>query len=569
MILMALPVTEASSEEKKKKFDAPKDMVITFVERNDPSSSRGNYLQIDIALSEDVYDYMTDDEKYCEDPAFYYISDESGEAERCEAIVLSSRKVKCEFQYDYKLDDGDWQYGSSLDLDTNKNNCRVVLGRDDSVVQLRFYGNDLSEIFSENKLPERGFFDSHKIYFRVRQLVTYNTVTKLYSNDDLYKNKNYSNISFYRFLFDKQTFSGLIVSDWGEASYENKIPTIDPLVLINHPPVIKTAELKKADDGNPYFDCTAEPVHDEVNLLTSVSKSQLKVDMWVKRGGGEWVSKRGIKGFSEKFTMDARDFFGSEEEIDKVAYEVKFRYEFDEADYTHNGKTGIIYSPFSNVISKTAKSKPPEPPKLRQPLWSNASQWALDELEKACEMELIPEVLNGSDFTKPITRAEFAAICVKAYEKLGNTTLEAADVNPFNDTQDSEVLKAYRAGFVAGISDDVFEPESLLNREQAAAMLTRVVKKVSFPKWTLATDVNYALEYTMSEKFSDDENISDWARPSVYFMVSKGIISGFGNNTFGAKNINNAQKQNGYANATREQAVLMAYRVVASIGISK
>ncbi len=494
------------------KYDKPQNVFITYIENNNPHSPRGSYFELECTISDDVKKIYN---------------------------------VTCEIQYDYKLDGGGWQSGSSLDSNIDKNIADDTLGNGVNTINFRLYGKDLKDVFPEDRMPEESFFDSHTIRFRIRQIVTKNVIVMFEGVEKYY----YPELNF---------------SKWAEVSYNNQLRILDPVSLIDHAPVIKTAELRKSDDGKSYFDCTAEPVHEDINELISVTKSQLKVNMWVKMGGGEWVSKRGIEGFSEKFRVDASDFFGSDE-IDKVEFEVKLRYEFEQSNYPPRGKEGVIFGPFSNIISKANEPELFETPQIIKPLWSNASEWALDELKKACEMELIPEVLNGSDFTKPITRAEFAAICVKAYEKLGNTTLEAADVNPFNDTQDSEVLKAYRAGFVAGISDDVFEPESLLNREQAAAMLTRVVKKVSFPKWTLATDVNYALEYTMSEKFSDDENISDWAKQSVYFMVSKGIISGFGNNIFGAKNITAAHEQEGYANTTREQAVLMAYRMSGKI----
>ena len=199
-------------------------------------------------------------------------------------------------------------------------------------------------------------------------------------------------------------------------------------------------------------------------------------------------------------------------------------------------------------------------------LWSYASDWAVPELEKAAEYGLIPESLYGTDLTRPITRAEFAAVSVKVYESLsGQAATPPAGLNPFNDTSDIEVLKAFNVGITAGTSSTTFEPNLILNREQAATMLTRVYKRIAFDGWTLATDANFPLPYTRQAPFADDSDISDWARDSVYFMVSKGVIQGMGNNLFAPNNVTSAQEAANYASATREQALLISTRMVENL----
>ena len=180
-------------------------------------------------------------------------------------------------------------------------------------------------------------------------------------------------------------------------------------------------------------------------------------------------------------------------------------------------------------------------------------------------MGLIPEILDGADLTADITRAEFAAVSVKVYEALANGKAIPAVINPSTDTNDVEILKAYNIGAVNGTSATTYSPNDLLNREQAAAMLTRVFKKVSIPNWTLATDSQFALPFEKPALFADDADISDWAKDSVYFMVANGIINGVGNNKFAPKNVTSADEANGYANATREQALIIAVRMVENL----
>ena len=196
---------------------------------------------------------------------------------------------------------------------------------------------------------------------------------------------------------------------------------------------------------------------------------------------------------------------------------------------------------------------------------ATASEWAVAELERAEELGLIPDSLDGADLTADITRAEFAAVAVKVYEALLGTPAIPAVINPFTDTNDVEILKAYNIGAVNGTSATTYSPNDLLNREQAAAMLTRVFKKVSIPNWTLATDSQFALSFEKPALFADDADISDWAKDSVYFMVANGIINGVGNNKFAPKNVTSADEANGYANATREQALIIAVRMVENL----
>ena len=197
---------------------------------------------------------------------------------------------------------------------------------------------------------------------------------------------------------------------------------------------------------------------------------------------------------------------------------------------------------------------------------ASGSEWANEELEKADAMGLIPDCLDGADLTADITRAEFAAVAVKVYEALSGTPAIPIVNNPFTDCNDVEVLKAYNIGAVNGTSATTYDPDALLNREQAATMLTRVFKKVTLAGWTLPTDSQFTLPYTKPAAFADDKDISDWAKDSVYFMAANGIINGVGNNKFAPKNVTTEEQATGYANATREQALLIAVRMMENLG---
>lgn len=269
----------------------------------------------------------------------------------------------------------------------------------------------------------------------------------------------------------------------------------------------------------------------------------------VSIGGGEWKQVH----LTERNVTDGYLYA----ELARVAESVsedthvklRARYQY------HKGNGNLVLtSAWSNVVEFGA------------PAWGKASSWAAPELKKADELGLIPDSLRGADMTKPITRLEFAAVCVKVYEALSGTKAIPAVVNPFTDTKDIEVLKAYNLGVTTGTAADKFSPNELLNREQAATMLTRVFKRVTIPGWTIQNDSQYKLYYQKPAPFADYDKISGWAKDSVYFMASNGIIKGTGDNKFSPRATTPEEEAKNYATATREQALAIAVRMVENSG---
>ncbi len=182
------------------------------------------------------------------------------------------------------------------------------------------------------------------------------------------------------------------------------------------------------------------------------------------------------------------------------------------------------------------------------------SSWAAGELADALSKGLFPDRLLKADLTRPISRADFAAVSVKVYEYLSGTKAVSGS-NPFSDTSDPEVVKAYNLGIVNGTGATVFSPAVILDREQTATMLTRVYKRLSIPGWSLATDGKHSLAFTRPSSFADDTAISSWAKDSVYFMVANGIINGVGDHRFAPRD-----------KASAEQALVLAVRMANKLG---
>ena len=185
------------------------------------------------------------------------------------------------------------------------------------------------------------------------------------------------------------------------------------------------------------------------------------------------------------------------------------------------------------------------------------SEWAQSELEKAAALGLIPDALKGADMTRPINRGEYAAVSVKLFENLTGTATTPIAVNPFIDTRDTEILKSFNHNLMIGISADEFAPEVLLNRETMASALLKVLNAAGE-----AGGAPYDLLPATTTRFADDANISDWARNSVYVMVANGFVAGVGNNMFAPRAVTPAEEALQYAVATREQALVIAVRIV-------
>ena len=106
-----------------------------------------------------------------------------------------------------------------------------------------------------------------------------------------------------------------------------------------------------------------------------------------------------------------------------------------------------------------------------------------------------------------------------------------------------ERLSLFGIGITNGTSETTFTPDALITREQMATMMTRVLNKIG-----IDTTISGA-----KEKFNDHASISSYATEPVYYMSANEIIRGVGENTFNPK-----------GNATREQAIIVATRMVKS-----
>ena len=167
--------------------------------------------------------------------------------------------------------------------------------------------------------------------------------------------------------------------------------------------------------------------------------------------------------------------------------------------------------------------------------YDQPSPWAAEDVEWAIALGLVPYHLQ-SNYTQPITRAEFAELAVTFYEFMFG---EVQGRSTFADTNDVSVQKAAYLGIVSGVGNNMFAPDNQLTREQAAAMLSRLSYAIGFPLTT------------SPPTFSDNQTISSWAFDVVGEVQGAGIMSGVGNNMFAPLGV-----------YTREQSIITIVRVL-------
>lgn len=209
---------------------------------------------------------------------------------------------------------------------------------------------------------------------------------------------------------------------------------------------------------------------------------------------------------------------------------------------THGGSKTPAGTPSGGSPSEGAVSNPvhSEPTDLFSA--ELAGHWGEKEIRSMLEQKIVKGDDNNSlSLLHPVTRAEFAALLVRA---LGLDQLEYngefADVNAGEWYAGySATAKAY--GLMDGSEGFAF-PENTITREEMTKMLTASYRYL-YPEKEVpdGAEVYYA----------DDEDISDWAREYVKRASALGLLKGVGNEKFAPR-----------ADVLREQAFVAVYRLI-------
>lgn len=172
---------------------------------------------------------------------------------------------------------------------------------------------------------------------------------------------------------------------------------------------------------------------------------------------------------------------------------------------------------------------------------STPSSWAKSAVDSARSLGIMPSSID-SHYRRSITRGEFCSLVAGYISAKTGQSIESycrsrgytVDPNRFYDTSDTDAVCAASLGIVAGYPDGGFHPDENILRQDAAIMLRHLVQLVGV-----------SAAPGQPRAFADADSISSYAKQSVDYVSSYGIMSGNDDGTFGPQ-----------SNITREQAVV-------------
>ena len=227
----------------------------------------------------------------------------------------------------------------------------------------------------------------------------------------------------------------------------------------------------------------------------------------------------------------------------------------------------------TGTVTETPVTEPETPVVDTDATSVTYSAWAEEDIINAISMGYLdddpdafgyqPAVtdLLGSDYTRAITRGQFAALAIRYYETLmGDITGENYTI-PVNSGDDvfadsvgnTDMAKAFNLGILGGYnsasdrSGVYVGPNDNITREQAATMLTRLMEQL-IDAFNEVGRTGWTVWYADNLPFTD--SISDWAYDSVRAVYGVGAMTGTTGTTFSAK-----------ANYTIEQSIVTIMRI--------
>ncbi len=152
-----------------------------------------------------------------------------------------------------------------------------------------------------------------------------------------------------------------------------------------------------------------------------------------------------------------------------------------------------------------------------------AQPWAQVTVKEAAGKSLVPYEFTNK-YEKNVTREEMAMLIANFIAVAGNYAnmdayMKATGTiyleNSFADCteRDESIDQLYALGIVSGRTGTEFEPDGLVTRQEASALITRAAKQFMY----IGTD------YTLNA--SDNKNIAEWAKFYVKWNLDKGILS--------------------------------------------
>ena len=152
----------------------------------------------------------------------------------------------------------------------------------------------------------------------------------------------------------------------------------------------------------------------------------------------------------------------------------------------------------------------------------NSNYWAGEFIQKLSERGVIAGFPDGTFRPEePVTRAQFAAMVRKAFQKAPKR-----EATRFNDVASNywaytAIQEAYTTGFLSGYPGNRFEPNQAIPRQQVLVSLANGLE------YSASSDVQSTLQY-----YNDSSNIAGYARNPIAAATEKRIVVNYPNVNF-------------------------------------
>ncbi|MDD6308963.1 MAG: S-layer homology domain-containing protein [Clostridia bacterium] len=180
------------------------------------------------------------------------------------------------------------------------------------------------------------------------------------------------------------------------------------------------------------------------------------------------------------------------------------------------------------------------------PAMAAPSVWASVEVSNAEKAGIVPARITA-DYQTAITREEFCEMVMLFWTKAAGKDMPQTPVS-FSDTENAAVAAAAGLSIVKGIGDGLFAPQNPITRQEICVMLQRAL---------LSACPEIALPDTYVNTFPDGDAVADWAMYAVQSMNTFAVMLGDENGNI-----------NPLGNTTREQAILLTYRLLQTQQVS-
>ena len=149
--------------------------------------------------------------------------------------------------------------------------------------------------------------------------------------------------------------------------------------------------------------------------------------------------------------------------------------------------------------------------------------WGYNAIKRLSELGVVSGYPNGTFAPNGfVTRAEFVKMLCTAFNiNAIDAKLSFDDVSSF-DWHYDYIRRAYGAGIINGVSQDFFNPNGTITREDASTVVYRYLSSLGILS-------------SSASQFADSSSFADYAKDAIAYLAGNGIVNGVGDGLFDAK----------------------------------